>query len=133
MIWPARLQLQTDVSHFLTFSHFFSLARSLPLQGVWPFFSLSHCFMKFTEAVPEIKDMLESDLPRSAVVKWLEQSANISTATAYRWISKAESGPVAEAREQAVEALLGIMAKRSSRDDDTGVIEVAALLLKARG
>ena len=89
--------------------------------------------MRFDDAVPEIKDMLESDLPRSAVVKWLEQSANISTATAYRWISKAESGPVAEAREQAIGKLLEIMNKRSQREDDEGVLQVASILLKAKG
>ena len=85
------------------------------------------------QAIPEIKDMLESDCPRSAVVAWLKQNADVSTATAYRWIAKAESGPVAEAREQAVGKLLTILNKRAARDDEAGVLEVASILLKAKG
>ena len=89
--------------------------------------------MKYVEAVPEIREMLDGEMPRSAVVKWLEQSANISTATAYRWVSKAEDGPVGEAKGQAIEALLTIMNKRKAMEDDSGVLEVASILLKAKG
>nr|BDD46146.1 hypothetical protein 43 [bacterium] len=89
--------------------------------------------MKFTEAVVEIRQMQESDLPRQAIVAWLEQQ-DVSTTTAYRWVAKAnqedENGLTPQ--QQALEAMLDIMRARQGAGDDAGVLEVAAKIAKCK-
>ena len=88
--------------------------------------------MEKSEAMAEIRQMQEDQLPRKAIAAWLTQQG-LSTATAYRWISAANledengNGP----REVAMEALLDILYARQAEGNDEETAKIAAIIIKA--
>ena len=89
--------------------------------------------MDYQEALPEIRQMQDDELPRQAIVMWLVQQG-LSKTTAYRWIAQAnqedENGNTPQ--QQALEAMLDIMYARQAAGDDAGVLEVAAKIAKCK-
>jgi len=89
--------------------------------------------MTQAEAKTEILAWQADGHSRKTIATYIEQQANISTATAYRWIAVAnqEDAEGNNPREQAMDALLDIMRARQAEGNDEEVTKIAAVILKA--
>jgi IS30 family transposase len=86
--------------------------------------------MTFKTAKPDITEMLNDPgvWPRKAIVRHLEQTYEISSATAYRWVEKAEMG--SSEKVKALKALRRLLKKKEELGDADGIVTVALAIGK---